>query len=59
MVPISLITAMELSTLVQGAAEVLDDDVEDLPHYIRDLKKPANEMTPANVVQSLAKKTKK
>ena len=62
-VPISLITAMELSTLVQGAADVLDDDVENLPHYIQDLtvkvidyRHPANEMPPANVLQSLAKK---
>ena len=60
-VPISLITAMELSNLVQGAAEVLDDDVEHLPHYIQDLKakvidykQPDNKKPPANVVQSLA-----
>ena len=37
-VPISLLTTMELSTLVQGATDVLDDDVEHIPHYIRDLK---------------------
>ena len=37
-VPISLITAMELSNLVQGAAEVLDANVEHLPHNIQDLK---------------------
>ena len=59
-VPISLITAMEQSTLVQGAADV----VEHLPHYIQDLKakvidnrQPAHKMPPANVVKSLAKQT--
>ena len=63
-VPISLITAMELTTLVQRAAEVLETDVEHLSHYIQDLKEKvidckqtANEMPPANVTQSLAKKT--
>ena len=62
-VPISLITDMELSTLVQGAAEVLETDVGHLPHYILylnekviDFKKIANKMPPANFTQSLAKR---
>ena len=49
-----------------GAAEVLDDDVEHMPHYIRDIKAkvinyrwPDNEMPPANIVQSIAKKKSK
>ena len=62
-VPISLLTAMELSTLIQGAAEVLETDVEHLPHFIQDLKEniidfkqTVNERPPANVTQTLAKK---
>ena len=63
-VPISLITAMELTTLVQRAAEVLETDVEHLPHYIQrlkekviDFKQTVDKMTRASVTQSLAKKT--
>ena len=37
-VPISLFTAMELSTLIQGAGEVQEADVEHLPYYIQRLK---------------------
>ena len=37
-VPISLLTAMDLSTLIHGAAEVLETDVEHLPHYVQRFK---------------------
>ena len=55
---------MKLSTLVHGAAKVLETDLEHLPHYIQvhkekviDFKQNVNEMPPANVTQTLAKKT--
>ena len=63
-VPISLHSAMEISTLIQGAAEILEADVEHLPHYLQDLKEKVidfkqtvDKMTRASVTQSLAKKT--
>ena len=62
-VPISLFTAMELSTLIQGAGEVQEADVEHLPYYIQrlkekviDFKQTLDEMPPANVAVSIAKK---
>ena len=37
-VPISLFSAMELSTLIKGTGEVQEGDVKHLPHYIERLK---------------------
>ena len=55
--PISLFTAMELSTLIQGAGEVLESDVEQrLKEKVIDFKQTVDEMPPANVTQSNAKK---
>ena len=66
-VPISLYSALELATLVQGAGGV-HDDMRHLPAYIRLLKtkvidfkstKNQREMPPASPAVSIAKKTLK
>ena len=54
---------MELSTLIQGTREVQVGEVEHLPYYIQrlkekviDFKQKLDEMPPANVAVSIAKK---
>ena len=63
-VPISLCTALELSTLFQGSAEISYDDVEHMPPYIRDIKSKVIDnkrndidLPPANIGTTLAKNT--
>ena len=45
--PITLYSAMELSTLVQGSGTVQEEDVKHLPSYIRRLNKQVFEKKPS------------
>ena len=37
-VPLSLYTAMEPSTLVQGSGDIVDEDMACMPDYVKDIK---------------------